>query len=165
MNKFSQVGGSASQNKPDEQHERRNEQMEKRVRRLQEDILGNEALGGDSLDQKAASELLSWGLSGATVIAADTEGMDDEAADMTIADRLKAMRKLMRHLGRLLGEGKTMSAEDRAWFWSSVQKQAVALYGDGLEFPALEDVMGRLDMGESPQQIIASLRSMFEKKS
>ena len=162
MRKFGQVGGSASQNKPERQPD---ERMERRVRRLQEDMMGNEALGGDALDPSAASELLSWGLSGVTAIAAGTEELDDDAAEMTMAERMKAMRKLMRHLGKLLGEGKTMSAEDRAWFWDSVKKQADALYGDGLEFPALEDVMGRLDIGESPQQVIASLREMFEKKS
>ena len=139
--------------------------MERRVRRLQENILGNESLGGDSLDETAASELLSWGLNGVASIAAETaDVVDDEEAEMTVAERLKALRKLMRHLGRLLGEGKDMNEEDRAWLWDSVQKQAGALYGEGIELPTLNDVMGRLETGESPQQIIAGLRNIFETK-
>jgi len=135
--------------------------VSRRVRRVQEDIIGNEALGG-ALDESAASEMLSWGLKSAEGIASSTEGMDDEAAELSMSDRLKALRKLMRHLGRLLGEGLEMDAEGRSWLWNSVQKHARLLYGEGLQFPNLDDVMGRLSQGESPGQIIASLRSMFE---
>ena len=138
--------------------------VHKRVRRVQEDIMGNEALGG-SLDETAASEMLSWSLKSAEGIASSTEGMDDEAAELSMADRLKALRKLMRHLGRLLGEGLEMDAEGRMWLWDSVQKHARLLYGEGLQFPNLEDVMGRLSQGESPGQIIASLRNTFEKQN
>ena len=124
--------------------------------------MGNEALG-EALDESAANELLSLGLKGAAGIASSTEGMDDEAAELSMADRLKALRKLMRHLGRLLGEAKDLDAEGRRWLWESVQKQASLLYGEGLSFPSLDDVMGRLSQGESPGRIIASLRDMFEK--
>ena len=137
--------------------------INKRVRRVQEEIIGNEALG-EALDESAASELLSLGLKGAAGIATSTEGMDEEAAELSMADRLQALRKLMRHLGRLLGEAKDLDAEGRLWLWESVQKQASLLYGEGLDFPSLEAVMGRLSQGESPGRIIASLRDLFEKQ-
>jgi hypothetical protein len=140
-----------------------NPTIDKRIRRVQEDIMGNEALG-EALDESAASELLSLGLNGAAGIASSTEGMDEEAAELSMADRLKVLRKLMRHLGRLLGEAKDLDAEGRRWLWESVQNQASLLYGDGLNLPSLDDVMGRLSQGESPGQIIASLREMFEKQ-
>jgi hypothetical protein len=140
-----------------------NSTIKKRISRVQEDIMGNEALG-ESLDETAASELLSLGLKGAAGIASSTEGMDEEAAELTMADRLKALRKLMRHLGRLLGEARDLDREGRLWLWESVQKQARMLYGEGLNLPPLEDVMGRLSRGESPAQIIANLREMFEKQ-
>ena len=70
----------------------------------------------------------------------------------------------MRHLGRLLGEGANMDAEGRLWLWNSVQKHAQKLYGEGLQFPSLEDVMGRLARGESPAKIIVSLRELFENQ-
>ena len=136
----------------------------RRVRRVQEEIIGNEALGG-SLDEAGASELLSWSLKSAQGIASATEGMDDETAELSMADRLKALRKLMRHLGRLLGEGKGMDAEGRLWLWESVQTHARMLYGEGLEFPTLDDVMGRLSQGESPGRIIANLREMFDNQN
>ena len=136
----------------------------RRVRRVQEDIMGNEALDG-ALDETAASEMLSWGLKSAEGIASSTEGMDDETAELSMTDRLKALRKLMRHLGRLLGEGLDMDAEGRMWLWDSVQKHARMLYGEGLQFPNLEDVMERLSQGESPGQIIASLRKIFETQN
>jgi hypothetical protein len=140
-----------------------NPTIDKRIRRVQEDIMGNEALG-EALDESAASELLSLGLNGAAGIASSTEGMDEEAAELSMADRLKVLRKLMRHLGRLLGEAKDLDAEGRRWLWESVQNQASLLYGDGLNLPSLDDVMGRLSQGESPGRIIASLREMFEKQ-
>jgi len=139
-----------------------NPTINKRIRRVQEDIIGNEAVG-EALDESASSELLSLGLKGAAGIASSTEGMDEEAAELSMADRLKALRKLMRHLGRLLGEAKDLDAEGRLWLWESVQKQASLLYGEGLNFPPLDDVMGRLSRGESPGRIIANLREMFEE--
>ncbi len=144
--------------------EDQNPLISKRVRRVQESIMGNEALGG-SLDDSSANELLSLGLKSAAGIASATDGMDDETAELSMADRLKALHKLMRHLGRLLGEGKDLDAEGRLWLWDSVQKQASLLYGEGLHFPSLDEVMGRLSQGESPARIIASLRDMFEKKN
>jgi hypothetical protein len=141
-----------------------NPTISQRIRRIQEDIMGNEALG-ETLDESAASELLSLGLKGAAGIASATEGMDDETAELSMADRLKALRKLMRHLGRLLAEARDLDAEGRLWLWDSVQKQASLLYGEGLKFPSLDDVMGRLSQGESPGRIIASLRDMFEKQN
>ena len=138
--------------------------VSKRVRRVQEDIMGNEALGS-ALDESAASEILSWSLKSAEGIASSTEGMDDETAELSMADRLKALRKLMRHLGRLLGEGLEMDADGRQWLWDSVQSHARLLYGEGLQFPNLEDVMGRLSQGESPGKIIANLRSTFEAQN
>lgn len=140
-----------------------NPMIDKRIRRVQEQIVGNEALG-EALDETAASELLTLGLKGAAGIASSTEGMDEEAAELSMADRLKVLRKLMRHLGRLLGEAKDLDAEGRRWLWESVQNQASLLYGDGLNLPSLDDVMGRLSQGESPGRIIASLREMFEKQ-
>jgi len=138
--------------------------LSERVRRVQENILGNEALGG-SLDESAANEMLSWGLKSAAGIASSTEGMDDETAALSMADRLKALRKLMRHLGRLLGEGLDMDAEGRQWLWDSVKKHARLLYGESIQFPNLEEVMGRLSGGESPGQIIANLRHFFEAQN
>lgn len=137
--------------------------IKNRIRRVQEDLVGNEALG-EALDEAAAGELLSLGLNGAAGIASATAGMDEEAADVTIADRLKALRKLMRHLGRLLGEARELDAEGRLWLWESVQEQARTLYGEGLVFPSLDEIMGRLSGGESPRQIIAHLREMFEQQ-
>jgi len=140
-----------------------NDRINKRIQKVQETMLGNEALS-ECLDEPAASELMSWGLKGAAGIVSSTEDMDDETAELSMADRLKALRKLMRHLGRLLGEAKDLDQEGRLWLWNSVQTHARQLYGENLQFPALEDVMGRLSQGESPRQIIASLREMFEKQ-
>lgn len=138
--------------------------VRERIRRVQEGIMGNEALGG-SLDEEAASEMLSWGLKSAEGIASSTDGMDDETAELSMADRLKALRKLMRHLGRLLGEGLEMDSEGRRWLWDSVQKHARMLYGENTRFPNLEDVMGRLSQGEPPGKIIANLRYTFEAQN
>jgi len=135
--------------------------VSKRVRRVQEDIMGNEALGG-SLDESAASELLTLGLKGAEGIASSTDGLNDEAAELSMADRLKALRKMMRHLGRLLGEWRELDTEGQLWFWNSVQKQARLLYGEGVQLPTLDELMGSLSQGESPGKIIANIREMLD---
>jgi len=137
--------------------------VNKRIRRVQEAIMGNEALGG-SLDESAASELLTLGLKGAEGIASSTEGLDDETAELSMADRLKALRKLMRHLGRLLGEWKELDSEGRLWLWESVQKHARLLYGEGVQLPSLDELMGRLTQGESPGRIIANLREVLDSQ-
>jgi len=146
------------------EEEGKSQAVRERVRRVQEGIMGNEALGG-SLNQEAASEMLSWGLKSAEGIASTTEGMDDETAEFSMAERLKSLRKLMRHLGRLLGEGLEMDDEGRQWLWDSVQKNARKLYGENTRFPNLEEVMGRLSGGESPGQIIVNLRNTFETQN
>jgi hypothetical protein len=137
--------------------------IDKRIRRVQEQMVGNEALG-EALDESAASELLSLGLNSAAGIASSTEGMDEEAAELSMADRLKALRKLMRYLARLLGEASDLDAEGRQWLWESIKEKAILLYGEGLNFPSLDEVMDRLSSGESPRRIIASLREMLEEK-
>ena len=117
------------------------------------------------LDEAGARELLSLGLKGAEGIASRTADLDDESAELSMADRLKALRKLMRHLGRLLGEGRDMDADGRLWLWNSVQEHARALYGEQLQFPNVDELMGRLAQGETPGRIIASLREMFENQN
>ena len=136
--------------------------ISKRIQRVQEEIIGNEALGGGALDEVGASELLSLGLKSAEGIASSTEGMDDDSAELSMADRLKSLRKLMRHLGRLLGEGKNMDTEGRLWLWRSVQKHARLLFGEQIELPAVDEIMGRLIKGESTAEIIISIHEMFE---
>ena len=158
MKKHENLGGLISKREP-------SIQVKGRIRRLQEDILSNEALGSAYLDQTAAEEMLSWSMSGAVSIASETDGMDDDEAEMSMADRIKALRKLMRHLGRLLGEGKVMGENDRNWLWNSIKQQASELYGDGLIFPSLNEVMEKLESGEAPQQIITGLRNLFETKN
>lgn len=135
--------------------------VRKRIERVQADILGNEALGG-ALNEEGAEELLSWGLKSAEGIANETDGMDEESADLSMAGRLKSLRKMMRYLGRLLGEGSRMKDEDRQWFWDRIKKHARALYGEHLEFPNVEDVMEQLINGKSAGQIILDLRKNFE---
>jgi hypothetical protein len=130
---------------------------------VQEDIMENEALGG-SLDESAASELLTLGLKSAEGIASSTDGLDDEAAELSMADRLKALRKLMRHLGRLLGEWNELDADGRLWLWNSVQKHARSLYGEGVQLPTLDELMGSLSQGESPGKIIANLREALDSQ-
>ena len=135
-----------------------------RVRRAQQEIIGNEALGGGSLDEAGARELLTLGLKSAEGIASATDGLDDAAAELSMTDRLKALRKLIRYLGRLLGEGLEMDEEGRAWLWNNIQEYARSLYGDHLEFPTVDVIMGRLTNGENPGRIIVSLREMFENQ-
>jgi hypothetical protein len=115
--------------------------IDKRIRRAQEQMVGNEALG-EALDESAASELLSLGLNSAAGIASSTEGMDEGAAELSMADRLKALRKLMRHLARLLGEASDLDAEGRQWLWESVQRKSDFVIRRGFEFSVFRGSYG-----------------------
>ena len=75
------------------------EQLLKRISRVAESLMENERLTAD-LDDEAAQQLLSWGISCAKTIMQSTAGLDDEAAEKATYPRMRATRRLMRETNR-----------------------------------------------------------------
>ena len=82
-------------------------ELEKRFHQVIGSMAGNESLAA-SLDEDAAGELLSWGQATAKNIVNETEGLDDNTAEEHMAPRLRALRLLMRAVGRWTGEANTL---------------------------------------------------------
>src|SRR5919205_2977346 len=69
-----------------------------RIQRLIEEIMGNESLL-EMLETEAATEMLNWGIATAKSLVNKTQAIDDFAADLAILPRMKAIRQAMRSIG------------------------------------------------------------------
>jgi hypothetical protein len=70
----------------------------KRITKVAESILGNEAIT-ENLDDEAANLFINWAVAKGEVIARSTEGMDEKTAEETMYPRLKAIRRIPRDMG------------------------------------------------------------------
>lgn len=137
--------------------------LEKRFHRVMGSMIGNESLAA-SLDEDAASELFSWGEVAAKKIVDQTDGMDDEAAEEQMAPRLRALRLMMRAVGRWVGEAQTLDAESRLALWNRVGDQARVLFGESFALPSMADALAQLPAGASAQQVIAWLKNFIDER-
>ena len=76
--------------------------VDDRARRAAENILENSSLTGDLMDDEAGV-LLDWALNLAERFARNTRALDDIQAQPVIDEGLKALRRTMRRIGRLIG--------------------------------------------------------------
>ncbi len=76
-----------------------NAELERRVTRVAESILENEALTAN-LDDEAADLFLKWALRRAEVIVRSTAELDDEAAEEAIYQPLRSLKRMGRSLPR-----------------------------------------------------------------
>jgi len=132
--------------------------MESRVSKVAESILGNETLTSD-LDDEAADIFLNWAIAKGEVIARSTAGMDEFTAEEAMYPRLKALRSLARYLGHLVtGTGEP---------WDLIEKiidQARILYGNAFmePDPAEKERIARYPLGIKPAVIIEEIKKLFE---
>lgn len=138
-------------------------ELEKRFHRAMGSMTGNESLAA-SLDDDAAGELLSWGEAAAKRIVDDTDGMDDNAAEEHMAPRLRALRLMMRAVGRWVGESKSLDEASRLALWNRVGEQARVLFGDSFVLPGMDEAIAQLPVDAKPQQVVAWLKNMIEQK-
>jgi len=142
---------------------RRMSDLENRLHRVMGSMVGNESLAA-SLDDDAASELISWGKSAAKRIVDETDGMDDDIADEQMAPRLRALRLMMRAVGRWVGEAQSLDEESRLALWKRVGDQAKTLFGDSYDLPSMDDVLTKLPSDVDAAQVIAWLKTFIEEK-
>ena len=110
--------------------------MEARIQKAVEEITGNESLL-EMLDEEAATEMLEWGKSTVTSLVKETEGMDDEAAELALDERLKAVRQFMRSAGNWAA-GKYTDPADRLKLREKLLVHAKVIFEDESHLPAAE---------------------------
>lgn len=136
--------------------------LEKRLHEAMGSMIGNESLVA-SLDDDAAGELFSWGESAARRIVAETDGMDDEAAEAHLAPRLLALRTMMRVLGRWAGEAQGLDDESRRALRDRAGEQAKVLFGDASALPPMEAMLAQLTTEADAYQIVRQLITFIEE--
>jgi hypothetical protein len=112
------------------------DELQVRSERAAESILENERLTAD-LDDAAAGALLEWALACSEMIVSETAGMPDGQAEEVMAPRLKATRRMMRNVNRLVGAGPPDEAvsKDRL---GKIAAQAQIVYGREIVPPDAE---------------------------
>jgi hypothetical protein len=139
-----------------------------RVQRAAESILESEGLAGD-LDDTAAQALLEWGVACAKKTAQATSGLTQVEAEATMADRLRAVRRMLRLVNGWAASGPDRAtggqAGGAAWL-DQVLEQAAVVYGAAFTPPDaarraafLGQVAG---LADNPPGKIASLRALLE---
>ena len=137
--------------------------LEDRLHRVMGSMVGNESLAA-SLDDDAASELISWGQSAAKRIVDETDGMDDDLAEEQMAPRLRALRLLMRAVSRWVGEAQSLDEESRLALWERAGNQAKILFGDSFDLPSMDEVITKMPSDADAAQVIAWLKTFIEEK-
>ena len=139
--------------------------MEARVQKAMEDITGNESLL-EMLDEDAASEMLAWAKSTVTSLVRQTEGLDDEAAQLALEQRLKAFRHFMRSAGNWAA-GKYTDPADRLELREKLLGHAKVIYEDDSHLPSPEKMDAILNqMSAQPdtqKQSILHLKELFNE--
>jgi hypothetical protein len=135
-----------------------------RLQRVIEEIVGNEALL-EMLETEAASEMLNWGTTMATSLVKGMTSFEDDALDLALLPRLKAIRQTMRSVGNW-SVGKYVSPEDRLQLRDKLIGYFKAIFGEDAHLPSADQLDELLDQADdralSPHQLILKLRDMLE---
>ena len=139
------------------------DEVTKRINHAAESILENERLTA-GLDDKSAQTVIDWGLACAKAIMTNTVGLDDEEAEALTYPQLRATRRLMRSVSKWvvnLAEGDVEAAQNS---FQKIINQAKTIYGNEIELPTTwaEATLSDAESGQTPQQIITTLRTAIE---
>jgi len=139
--------------------------IEARVQKTIEDITGNESLL-EMLDEEAAAEMLEWGTSTVTSLVKQTEGLDDEAAELALDQRLKAVRQFMRSAGNWAA-GKYTDPADRLQLREKLLGHAKVIYAQDSQLPSsekLDAVLNQMNAQPGSQkQSVLNLKELFNE--
>jgi hypothetical protein len=132
--------------------------IESRVSKVAESILGNEALTS-YLDDEAADLFLNWAVAKGEVIARSTIGMDEIIAEEVMYPRLKALRRIARYVGRwVIGSGEPRDLVEK------IIEQARLVYGE--EFvepdPVEKQRFAQYPPGIEQVLVVLGLKNLFE---
>ena len=136
-------------------------ELERRSERAAESLLENERLTAD-LDDAAASALLEWALACSDMIISETAGMADAQAEEVIAPRMKATRRMIRSVNRLVSAGPAAesASKDRM---GKIAAQAGIVYGREIAPPDAEG-WGRVLAAGDAEGMVRTLRKEVERQ-
>ena len=130
-----------------------------------EDITGNESLL-EMLDEEAAAEMLDWGKAAVASLVKQTDGLEDDEAEIELDRRLKSVRQFMRSAGNWAA-GKYTDPADRAQLRDKLVGHAKVIYGADAQLPSAEQIDTVLNQmtvqGNSPKQLVQNLRGLFNE--
>lgn len=137
-----------------------------RVQRVVEELMGNEALL-EMLETDAATEMLNWGIDMAKSLVKKTDDMDEPAASLALLPRLKAIRQSMRSIGNWAA-GQYADRASRAELRDKLLEKFRVIFGERMVLPTTAE-MDRLlnqadDENRDPYQLISQLRELLETK-
>ena len=141
-------------------------EVNSRVQRVVEELMGNEALL-EMLETEAATEMLNWGIDMAKSLVKKTDDMDESAASLALLPRLKEIRQSMRSIGNWAA-GKYTDQASRAELRDKLLKRFRVIFGERMILPTTAE-MDRLlnqaqDGNRNPYQLISQLRELLETK-
>ena len=137
-----------------------------RVQRAVESILDSEALTQD-LDDEAAALLVQWGVAWAERLAqATTSIQEDEASEQALAERLRAVRQMMRATSRWAAAQAAMDPVSRVSALRKILEQAAQAQDAAFLLPGEKESAEWADklagLGNQPAQAVAELRKLLE---
>jgi hypothetical protein len=139
--------------------------LEHRARRAAESILGNERLTA-GLDDKAADELLDWGLARAEAVVHQTGGMNEDEAEGFISSQLRVVRGMMNDVRKWVIKGPEMDPAARQEKLAQLLEQAAAAYPDQAP-PAPQQrrafLQQQTEADAEPAQWVKALRRLVEE--
>ena len=141
-------------------------EVNSRVQRVVEELMGNEALL-EMLETEAATEMLNWGIDMAKSLVKKTDDMDESAASLALLPRLKEIRQSMRSIGNWAA-GKYTDQASRAELRDKLLKRFRVIFGERMILPTTAE-MDRLlnqaqDGNRNPYHLISQLRELLETK-
>jgi hypothetical protein len=141
------------------------DEITQRADRAAESILENESLTAD-LDDAAAQALLDWGVTCVRMIARETTGLDEVAAERAMLPRLRATRRLMRQVNLWVIRGQDMDSQGRSDLLDRMVGRAAVIYDQDFTPPSerQRDVFLRryLEFAQDPVLVVANLRQLVE---
>lgn len=141
-------------------------QIDLRVQQAVESILDNEALTQE-LDDEAGRALISWGTAWAELLARSGERSVEPDLDEATAQRLRAVRKMMRMVSKWAASQANLDHDGRLEALKEIMEQAEQSQGISTSFHEAEMEMWAQRLAElagQPEQAVNELRQVIEKK-
>jgi len=140
-------------------------ELNARVKRVIEEITGNEALL-QMLETDAAREMLNWGITTAKSIVSRTIDLDDFTAELAILPRLKAIRQSMRSIGNWAA-GKYTDPASRIQLRDRLLGHFRTIFGEDRPLPPpekMDEVLNQVDdKSNTPHQLVLKLKQVLEE--
>ena len=139
--------------------------IEVRIEKAAQSILENEKLTAD-LDDDAAQVLLDWGIASAKQIVQGTLGLDENEAQDAMYQPMRANRRLMRGVNKLVSRYEILGEEGHVEALEKIISQAGVIYGSEYVPPSLKQqgvfLSETKEMIADIPQWIAKLRKFVE---